>query len=150
MFDMLEVCIIHLIRCPTLLQDPYQGRTPYSASIKAGHGTSVLCVSYISYMMSGSSYNSRLISVKWQDFDIHKKDVIHFSLDPVNDQQIRVTMPVKSSSTSDPTTSGENNNTLEIIAKEVPKEEQLVRLHIFTPPFCTNFPHLTVDLSILA
>jgi hypothetical protein len=101
-------------------------------------------------MMSGSSYNSRLISVKWQDFDIHKKDVIHFSLDPVNDQQIRVTMPVKSSSSPDPPTSGENSNTLELIAKEVPKEEQLVRLHIFTPPFCTNFPHLTVDLSILA
>ena len=26
---------------------------------------------------------------------------------------------------------------------------QPLRMHIFTPPFCTNFPHLTVDTSIL-
>ena len=31
------------------------------------------------------------------------------------------------------------------VAKNVP-----LRMHIFTPPFCTNFPHLTVDASILS
>ena len=27
--------------------------------------------------------------------------------------------------------------------------KQPLRMHIFTPPFCTNFPHLTVDTSII-
>ena len=27
--------------------------------------------------------------------------------------------------------------------------KQPLRMHIFTPPFCTNFPHLTVDSSLI-
>jgi len=30
-----------------------------------------------------------------------------------------------------------------------PGSKDTLRLHIFTPPFCTNFPHLTADMSIL-
>ena len=95
-----------------------------------------------------SSYNAPIISVNWQNFDLSSPGAIHFSLyTPYegSQQQIRVTLPNKTGDSDTnlvPSTSTDTNTD--------PTNERILRLHIFTPPFCTNFPHLTVDLSMLS